>query len=142
MTALPLTPATRLGWNLALWAAQALLAALYLMAARMHLTLTPAELAAMGAGWALEAPLALVRFIGLAELLGAIGLLLPAATRIQPRLTVLAAGGLLAIQAFAIPLHLMRGEVAALPFNLVYVTLAVFILWGRTRVAPIRPRRS
>lgn len=142
MTATTAPAPSRLGWNIALWAAQALLAALYLMAAWMHGTMSPAELAAMGASWALEAPLPLVRFIGLAELLGAIGLLLPAATRIQPRLTVLAAAGLLAIQALAIPLHLVRGEVAALPFNLVYVTLAAFIVWGRTRVAPIRPRRS
>lgn len=68
------------------------------------------------------------------------GVILPAATRIMPQLTVWAAAGLLAIQALAIPFHILRGEFAALPFNLIYVALAVFVLWGRARKAPIAPR--
>ncbi len=74
------------------------------------------------------------------EILGVMGLILPAATRIQPQLTVWAAKGLLAIQALAIPFHAFRGEFAPLPFNLIYVALAVFVIWGRTRKAPILPR--
>ena len=94
----------------------------------------------MGAVWMLEVPIALPRFIGVMELLGVIGLILPAATRIQPQLTVWAAKGLLAIQALAIPFHAVRGEFEPLPFNLIYVALAVFVIWGRTRKAPILPR--
>lgn len=127
-------------WNYGLWAAQIALALLYLMGVWMHLILSPQQAAAMGAVWMSEAPILLVRFIGVMELLGVIGLILPAATRIQPHLTVWAAKGLLAIQALAIPFHAVRGEFEPLPFNLIYVALAVFVIWGRTRKAPILPR--
>ena len=128
------------GWNITLWVAQIALAALYGMAAYMKLLMTPEALIQMGLLWVEGAPLALVRFIGFVELAGAIGLILPAATRIKPELTTLAAVGLLAIQALAIPFHAFRGEFAVLPFNLIYAALAVFIIWGRLRKAPIAPR--
>ncbi|WP_416883537.1 DoxX family protein [Marivita sp.] len=127
------------GWNIAIWGGQIALAALYLMGAWFHFL--PAEqAAAMGAVWMTEVPIALPRFIGVMEVLGVIGLILPAATRIMPYLTVWATKGLLAIQALAIPFHAIRGEFEPLPFNMIYVALAVFVLWGRTRKAPIAPR--
>jgi putative oxidoreductase len=127
------------GWHIGLWAAQIALAGLYLMGAWFHFL--PAEEAAkMGAVWMSEVPIALPRFIGVMEVLGVIGLILPAATRIMPHLTVWAAAGLLAIQALAIPFHAIRGEFEPLPFNLIYVALAVLVLWGRARKAPIAPR--
>lgn len=131
-------PASR-SWHIALWAGQIALALLYLMGAWFHF-LPPEEAAAMGAVWMSEVPIALPRFIGVMEVLGVIGLILPAATRIMPHLTVWAAAGLLAIQALAIPFHAVRGEFEPLPFNLIYVALAVFVLWGRARKAPIAPR--
>lgn len=127
-------------WNIAIWVAQALLAALYLMAAYMKGLMPIPDLAAMGMSWAPGAPVWLVRGIALVELLGAVGVILPAATRILPQLTVWAAAGLLAIQALAIPFHLFRGEAGLLGFNLIYVALAVFVLWGRARKVPIAPR--
>lgn len=127
-------------WNIGLWVAQIALAALYGMAAYMKLLMTPEALVQMGLVWVDGAPLWLVRSIGFVELAGAIGLILPAATRIKPELTSLAAVGLLAIQALAIPFHIFRGEFAALPFNLIYVALAVLVIWGRTRKAPITAR--
>ncbi|MCU0882259.1 MAG: DoxX family protein [Hyphomonadaceae bacterium] len=126
-------------WSIALWGGQIALAGLYLMGASFHF-MPPAEAAAMGAVWMFEVPIALPRFIGVMEILGAIGLILPAATRIKPHLTVWAAAGLLAIQALAIPFHILRGEFEPLPFNLIYVVLGVFVLWGRARKAPIAPR--
>ncbi len=126
-------------WHMGLWAAQIALALLYLMGAWFHF-LPPAEAARMGAVWMSEVPIALPRFIGVMELLGVIGLILPAATRILPHLTVWAAKGLLAIQALAIPFHAVRGEFEPLPFNLIYVALAVLVIWGRTHKAPILPR--
>ncbi len=132
-------PAISPRWHMGLWAAQIALALLYLMGAWFHF-LPPAEAAKMGAVWMSEVPVALPRFIGAMELLGVIGLILPAATRILPQLTVWAAKGLLAIQALAIPFHAMRGEFEPLPFNLIYVALAVLVIWGRTRKAPILPR--
>jgi len=129
-------------WHAGLWAAQVTLALLYLMGAWMHLMLSPQQAAAMGAVWISEAPILLVRFIGVMELLGVIGLILPAATRIMPQMSVWAAVGLLAIQGLAIPFHMIRGEFEPLPFNLIYVALAVFIIWGRTRKAPVLPRQT
>jgi putative oxidoreductase len=139
MTATSSQPVSR-GWNIAIWLGQIALAALYLMAAYMKGMMPIADLAAMGLLWAEGAPVWLVRGIALLEFLGAVGVILPAATRILPQLTVLAAWGLLAIQALAIPFHMIRGEFEPLPFNLIYVALAVFVLWGRTRKAPIAPR--
>lgn len=131
-------PASR-SWNIAIWAGQIALALLYLMGAWFHF-FPPEQAAAMGAVWMTEVPIALPRFIGVMEVLGVLGLILPAATRIMPHLTVWAAAGLLAIQALAIPFHAVRGEFEPLPFNLIYVALAVFVLWGRARKAPIAPR--
>ena len=137
-TSTAVAPAS-LGWNIGIWVAQIALAALYLMGAWFHF-LPPEEAAKMGAVWMQEVPIMLPRFIGVMEVIGVIGIILPAATRIMPHLTVWAAAGLLAIQALAIPFHAIRGELEPLPFNLIYVALAVFVLWGRARKAPISPR--
>ena len=127
-------------WNIGLWVAQIVLAALYGMAGYIKLLMSPAELVQMGLVWVESSSIVFVRGIGFVELLGVIGLILPAATRIKPELTTYAAMGLLAIQGIAIPFHMFRGEFEALPFNLIYVALAVFVLWGRTRKSPITPR--
>ena len=138
MTSTATAPANR-GWNIAIWAGQIALAGLYAMGVWFHFL--PAEEAAkMGAVWMTEVPIALPRFIGVMELLGVLGLILPAATRIMPHLTVWAAAGLLAIQVLAIPFHLVRSEAGVVGFNLIYVALAIFVLWGRARKAPITPR--
>lgn len=134
------TQTTGKGWNIGLWVAQVALAALYGMAAYMKLLMSPADLVQMGLLWVEGAPLALVRGIGFVELLGAIGVILPAAIRIKPELTTLAALGLFAIQVLAIGFHMIRGEFAVLPFNLIYIALAAIVLWGRGKKAPIAPR--
>lgn len=127
-------------WHIGLWVAQIALAALFAMGAIPHSFMSPTAMVEMGIAWVATAPLALIRFIGFAEIAGVLGLILPAATRIMPKLTVYAAGGLLTIQALAIPFHVYRGELAPLPFNFILVALAVLIIWGRTRKAPILPR--
>ena len=86
-------------------------------------------------------PAPLVRVIGVCELLGAIGLLLPAATRIRPELTPAAATGLTTVMALAIAFHLYRGDAGGrfiLPAALGLV--AAFVAWARFRRAPIVPR--
>lgn len=133
-------PVSGRNWNAAIWVGQAVLAGLYLMAAYMKGLMPIPDLAAMGMAWTPGAPLWVVRGIALVEFLGALGVILPAATRIMPQLTVWAAAGLLAIQALAIPFHLIRGEAGVLGFNLIYVAVAVFVLWGRARKSPIAPR--
>ena len=124
-----------------LWVVQVLLAAAFGMAGVMKTTLPIPELTANGVAWAADLPVALVRFIGACELTGAIGVILPAATRIRPSLTPLAAAGLATIMALAMVFHLFREEAGALPFNLGLGALAAFVAWGRTSKAPIAPRR-
>lgn len=127
-------------WNIGLWVAQVALAAIFLMAGFMKLTSSPADMAAMGVLWAENAPVALIKFIGLAEVSGALGVILPAVTRIMPGLTKLAALGLATIMFLAFGVHIFRGEFEVLPVNLVLFALAVLVAWGRSRKAPITPR--
>lgn len=90
--------------------------------------------------WSEDVPLALVRFIGVSELLGGIGLLLPALTRIRPGLTPLAAAGLTTVMALAAIFHATRAEWSGIVVNVVLGGVAAFIAWGRTKKAPITPR--
>lgn len=131
---------TSKGWNIGLWVAQILLAAMFLMAGATKLMSGSAELVAMGMGWAENAPFLLIKFIGLAEVAGALGLILPSATRIMPYLTKLAAAGLAVIMVLAAGVHIFRGEFEVVPVNLVLFALAAFVIWGRTNKAPIAPR--
>jgi len=127
-------------WNIGLWVAQVVLAAIYVMAGFMKLTQPIDALVASGMTYAGDYPEMLTRFIGTMEVLGAIGIILPAATRIAPFLTPLAALGFSTIQVLAIGLHSSRGEFQVLPVNLVLLALSLFVLWGRLRKAPISPR--
>ena len=125
--------------TVALWAAQVILAVMFGMGGFMKMT-APMDTLVQTVPWSADLPVALVRFIGASELAGALGLLLPALTRIKPGLTPLAAAGLATIMLFAAVFHIMRGELAALPFNVGLGALALFVAWGRTRRAPIAPR--
>jgi uncharacterized membrane protein YphA (DoxX/SURF4 family) len=127
------------GLHIALWVAQVVLAAMFGMAGVMKSTAPISELAAQ-MGWPGVLPPALVRFIGVSELAGAIGLVLPAATRIRPQLTPLAAAGLALVMVLAALFHVARAEWGALPFNFGLGALAAFVAWGRWKKAPIRPR--
>lgn len=127
-------------WTIGLWASQALLALAFGAAGAMKLTTPVADLGAM-MNWVTVSPEWLVRFIGAVELLGAVGVLLPAATRILPWLTPLAALGFAVIQVLAIGTHASLGETAStLPINLVLLALALFVAWGRWKKAPIALR--
>ena len=125
------------GWRIGLWAAQLILAFLFFYAGLMKLTRTPAGLAKIGWAWALTIPAGFIFFIGIMEILAAIGILLPAALRILPWLTPAAAGGMVIIQLAAVALHTMRGEIGNLGFNLPLLALALFALWGRLAKRPI-----
>jgi len=126
--------------NYLLWAAQILLALVFVMTGFMKLTIPAADLMrAMPAGVGLSVPL--IRFIGFAEVAGAIGLILPSATRILPVLAPIAAGALALVMALAALLHAWRGEIASLAVVLALGAIAVFVTWGRTTRAPIPARR-
>ena len=121
-----------------LWAAQLVLAFFLLFGAYMKLA-APADEVAQMMVWAAQYP-NLKTFTGIVDLLGGLGILLPALTRIQPRLTVLAALGIVVLQVLAFGFHASRGEWPATPFNVILLGLAVFVLWGRSRAAPVAPR--
>lgn len=125
--------------RIALWTAQVLLAAMFVMSGFMKLMTPIAELSAM-MPWTGQVSAPFVRFIGVVDLAGGIGILLPSLTRIQPRLTVLAALGCVVLQVLAFCFHASRGETVALPVNVLLMALSAFVLWGRSKKAPILPR--
>ncbi len=126
--------------HIGLWVVQGLLAFAFGAAGAMKLAQPIDALVSGGLVWASSVPEALVRFIGASELLGGVGMILPAATRIAPRLTPLAGAGLVIVMALALAFHVSRGELGALPVNLVLGGLAGFVAYGRTKLAPIAPR--
>jgi uncharacterized membrane protein YphA (DoxX/SURF4 family) len=125
--------------NIALWIAQSLLAAMFLMTGVMKLT-SPIETLAESLPWVTSVPVALIRFIGLSEFLGGLGLLLPSILKIKPQLTVWAARGLTAVMVLAAIFHGSRGEFSAIGMNVVLLAIAVFIFWGRSKKAPIQTK--
>jgi hypothetical protein len=117
----------------ALWIVQGLLAALFLFAGGMKLVLPLDKL--MGA---VPVPGLFLRFIGVVEVLGALGLILPGLFRIRTGLTPLAASGLVIIMIGAVALTLLGGDLVAAMISLVVGALAAFVAYGRWRLAPLR----
>lgn len=132
---LPYAKSTK-GLNLSLWVAQIILAVFFGMTGFAKLT-TPIDLLGQQIFWVADVSPTLVRFIGLAELLGAIGLILPSLFRIMPKLTSYAALGLALTMINATAFHITRGEYSVIGLNLLLAIIAVFIAWGRFFKAPI-----
>ncbi len=123
--------------NKILWIVQGLLAAVFLFAGGVKLVL-PAE-AFTGPGPAIPVPF--LRFIGVCEVLGAFGLILPGLFRIRTQLTPLAAAGLVIIMIGAVAITLISGMgvvIALIPF--VVGVLAAFVAYSRWRTAPFNQR--
>ena len=116
----------------ALWVVQILLAALFLFAGGMKLVLPLEKLVGPVA-----LPGGLIRFIGVVEVLGAVGLILPAALRIKPWLTPLAALGLVIVMIGAVVITVIAGDPFAAVISAVVGLLAAFVAYGRWRLAPI-----
>ena len=81
-------------------------------------------------------------FLGVAEVLAAVGLTLPGMTRIQPWLVPLAAAGIMIVMVSATIFHLMRGEVGPAMTTIVLLAIATFVAYMRWRVLPIQPRAA
>ena len=124
--------------NGVLWVVQGLLAALFLFAGGMKLVL-PIE--AMAGPVALPGPF--LRFIGVAEVLGAVGLILPGLLRIQRQLTPIAAAGLVIIMIGATVVTALPGPLAPALVPLVVGLLAALVVYGRsTELVALRSQRS
>jgi uncharacterized membrane protein YphA (DoxX/SURF4 family) len=121
--------------GVALWVIQGLLAVAFLGAGAMKLS-QPKEKLAQNMGWVEDFSQPAVRLIGAVEVLGAIGLVLPALTGILPWLTPLAALGLALTMVGAALTHLRRKEYGTIAVNAVLLVLAAFVAYGRFFVLP------
>jgi uncharacterized membrane protein YphA (DoxX/SURF4 family) len=122
--------------NIVLWILQLLLAAAFLAHGWLFLSPPPEIVEQMNA----SLPRWFQLFLGVAEVLAAVGLTLPALTRIMPWLVVWAAGGITIVLVSATVFHLIRGEISSAAITLVLLVMATFLAYMRHRVAPIRPR--
>jgi uncharacterized membrane protein YphA (DoxX/SURF4 family) len=88
--------------------------------------------------WFSAVPQSLFVFIGVCEFLGGVGLILPAMTRVKPKLTPFAAIGLALIMVLAAVFHIVRGEFSFfVPMNLLFGGVAAVIAYGRLKARPI-----
>ena len=123
--------------NIVLWVLQVLLAVAFL-AHGVLLLFPPADMlevmnASMSPGFRM--------FIGVAEVLAAVGLTLPGITRIQPWFIPAAAAGLMIVMISATVLHIRRDELSAAATTAVLLVLATYVAYMRWKVMPIPPRR-
>jgi uncharacterized membrane protein YphA (DoxX/SURF4 family) len=118
--------------NIAIWTVQVLLACLFLFAGSMKLVLPIAEMTKQ-----FPLPGAFLRFLGVVELSGALGLILPSLLKIRPYLTPLAAGGLVIVMSGATAISMAGGKVSPAIAPFVIGCLAGLVLYARTRVVPI-----
>lgn len=112
--------------NIVLWVIAGVLAALFAMAGLMKVT-QPKEKLAQNMGWVEDFSAGTVKFIGTVEILGAIGLILPAAVGIATILTPLAAAGLAVTMVLAAIVHARRKEYQGIGVNLALFALATFV---------------
>jgi uncharacterized membrane protein YphA (DoxX/SURF4 family) len=124
--------------NIFLWVLQVLLAGAFLMHGWMFLFPPESMAAAMNA----TIPPAFRLFIGAAEVLAAIGLTLPGATRVKPWLVPLSAAGLMIVTLSATVFHLSRGETSSAMSTAFLFALATLVAYMRWRVRPIPARPS
>jgi hypothetical protein len=122
--------------NILLWVLQALLAAVFLAHGWLLLAPPPDIAAQMVAAL----PRGFWVFLGVAEVLAAIGITLPGATRILPWLVPSAGAGIVFVMVSATIWHVVRGELSSAVITLVLLAIASYVTYMRWRVAPIRAR--
>jgi hypothetical protein len=115
----------------AVWIAQIFVAVIFCYAAYLKLLLPIADLPAKNIRWAADLPAWQVRALGLVDLAGGLGILLPSLTGVMPRLTGFAALGCVALQLCAITFHILRGESNVIGINIALLVAAAFVAWGR-----------
>jgi putative oxidoreductase len=122
--------------TIALWVVQGLLALLFLFAGFVKAFL-PLPRVKKTFPWANDVPPGLTRFIGGAELLGALGIILPAVTGILPWLTIAAAIGLALVLLCAAVFHASRREFSGIGLNVILLGLSLFVVIGRLLWVPL-----
>ena len=124
--------------NIVLWVLQVLLAAAFFAHGWMFLFPSPDIAALMNAAL----PRWFQLFLGVAEVLAAVGLTLPGVTRIMPWLVTWAAGGIMIVAASATVYHVARSELSSAAITLLLFVMATFLAYMRYRVLPISQRRA
>lgn len=122
--------------NIALWIVQILLALAFLLAGSMKVS-QPIDTLKQNMGWAAHTTPGIVRLVGTLEILGALGLILPAVTHILSWLTPIAAVGLVLTMIGAAIVHVRLKEFSRLATPIVLLLLALFIVYGRFLVVPL-----
>ena len=124
--------------NIMLWVVQVLLAVAFFAHGWFLLTPPAAFVEQMNA----SLPRWFQLFLGVAEVLAAVGLTLPGLTRTMPWLVTWAAVGIMIVMVSATAFHLMRGEISSAATTLVLLAMATFVAYARHRVLPIGVRRA
>jgi putative oxidoreductase len=124
--------------NIVLWVLQLLLAVAFLLHGLMFLAPPPDIAVQMNAAL----PRWFQVFLGIAEVLAAVGLTLPGLTRIAPFFVTWAAVGVMIVTASATVWHLVRGEISSAVITLILLAMATFVAYGRSRLLPIRARAA
>lgn len=124
--------------NIALWILQVLLALAFVAHGWLFLSPPPDIVEQMNA----SLPRWFQLFLGVAEVLAAVGLTLPGLTRILPWLVTWAAAGVMIVLVSATIWHVVRGEMSSAGITLVLLAMATFVAYMRSRVIPIRGRRT
>lgn len=124
--------------NIVLWVLQVVLAVAFFAHGWMFLWPPPEIAVLMNA----SLPRWFQLFLGVAEVLAAVGLILPGLTRILPSLVAWAADGIVIVMVSATAWHLARGEMSSAAITLVLTAMAVFVAYMRHRVLPIAARSS
>ena len=119
------------------WILQILLAAAFFAHGWLFLTPPASLVADMNA----TLPRWFQLFLGVAEVAAAVGLILPAVTRIYPSLVSWAAVGIVIVMISATILHIVRNEISSAVITLILLAMAAFVAYARWRVVPIGPRR-
>lgn len=124
--------------NIALWIVAGLMAAIYLLSGFGKLLVPRERMAAMGdaSRWVLDFRPSTLKVIGALEILGAVGLILPALLDIAPILVPLAAVGLTLVMTGAVILRIRRGETKLALVDATYLALTAFVAIGRFAWAP------
>ncbi|MBL0740576.1 DoxX family protein [Chryseolinea lacunae] len=125
--------------HIGLWVVQVLLAINLVWAAMVKLFQPIEQLSAMWP-WTGQVSVALVKFTGLVDLMGAVGLILPALLRVKPTLIPITALFMIVLMVCASIFHIARGEASLIGVNVVVAVLAAFVAWGRFMKAPIVPK--
>lgn len=124
--------------NIVLWVLQVLLAAVFLAHGWLFLSPPPDVVEQMNA----SLPRWFQLFMGVAEVLAAVGLTLPGITRVLPWLVTWAAGGIIIVMVAATVWHFARAEWTSALITLVLLAMASFVAYMRHRVLPILPRHA